>query len=117
MNASDGLRRYCAGALLVIGMLAAVLATAEVGGPVRLLITLVFLLVGPGWAVAAYLPGASAALTWAAATAVSIALSIVVAQVMLMLGAWHPTRALVLLAAASAPLLVHHLVRTTRAAS
>jgi GT2 family glycosyltransferase len=100
--------RGVAAALTAVGVLACCLAAADVGGGVRLAATMVFLLLGPGWAVAGFLRRASPPLRWLLSIATGISLSILVGQAMVLLGIWYPVGALYLVTAVFAPLLVRH---------
>lgn len=110
---------YLVPAVLAVLGLVAVLAAlgapaATPGSPihdVRATATTLFLLLGPGWAVAGFVDRPSLGLHFVLAVAVSVALGILGAQVMVVLGAWHPVGLLVGVAALSVPLLVRHAVR------
>lgn len=105
--------RVTAAALLAVTVLACGTALLDAGGAVRLLAAVAFLLVVPGWAVVSLvLPGRPmTSTTVILSVAVSIALDVLVAQVMLLTGGWRPLPAFVGLAVASAVLLVVRLVR------
>jgi GT2 family glycosyltransferase len=101
-------QRAVAWLLAVIGLLACVLALAGTGGGARLAATLVFLLLGPGWAIVGFLRQVSLALRWLLSIATGISVGIVVGQAMAMLEFWHPVGALYLAAVVFVPLLVRH---------
>lgn len=105
--------RVVAAAMLGVTALAGGLALLDVGGPVRLVVTVAFFLVVPGWAIVAFARPAAAlsSTVVAVSVAVSVALDVLVAQTMLLSGGWHPERAFAVLAVVSAALLVAHLVR------
>lgn len=96
-------------ALLALTALTAVL-TATDGWP-RLLATLAFVLLAPGWAVTAYLPVREVSLRWTVSIALGVCVAIILAQTMVLVGWWHPVALLWALLAATAALLVHHLRR------
>lgn len=107
-------RRYVAIALIVAGVLACALNLAAVNGPflgeLRLLLTIGFLLLGPGWAAAGFLRRAPAAHVWLLTVGVGVAATLIVGQVMVSLGAWYPSVALFLVTLVSVPFLVRHAV-------
>jgi hypothetical protein len=107
-------RRAVAIVLAATGVVACAMALLNVGGgalgQVRLAVTLVFLLLGPGWAAAGFLRRAPAAHVWLLTVGVGVATTLLVAQVMVMTGTWQPVGALYLVAALSVPFLVRHAV-------
>ena len=107
-------RRAVALALAAAGVVACVLAalgaTGGVAGAVRELVTVTFLLLGPGWAAAGFLRRAPAAHVWLLAVGVGVATTLLVGQVMVMTATWAPVGALYLTAAVSLPFLLRHAV-------
>ncbi len=107
-------RRIVAILLVVVGVAACMLAALDVrGGPagqVRLVLTITFLLLGPGWAAAGFLRRAPAAHVWLLAVGVGVATTLLAGQLMVMTGTWLPRGALYLVAALSLPFLVRHAV-------
>jgi hypothetical protein len=107
-------RRGVAIVLVVAGVTACALSVLHVaGGPlgeVRLVVTLAFLLLGPGWAAAGFLRRAPAAHVWLLAIGVGVATTLLVGQVMVMTGVWQPTGALYLVVVLSVPFLLRHAV-------
>lgn len=107
-------RRYVAIALIAAGVLACVLnlagATGGFLGELRLLLTIGFLLLGPGWAAAGFLRRAPAAHVWLLTVGVGVATTLIVGQLMVSFGAWYPSVALFLITAASVPFLFRHAV-------
>jgi hypothetical protein len=107
-------RRYVAIALIAAGVLACALNLAGVSGGVlgelRLLLTIGFLLLGPGWAAAGFLRRAPAAHVWLLTVGVGVATTLIVGQVMVSLGTWYPSVALFLLTLVSVPFLLRHAV-------
>jgi hypothetical protein len=107
-------------AVLLAGTgLTAGLALSGVEGPVRLVATIGFFLLAPGWAVTATVsppgPAAVTSARWAVAVAVSAGLDALIAETMLLLG-WYPVPAFGALLAVSAVLLAGHLgIRRGRA--
>jgi hypothetical protein len=98
-------------ALLGVTGLTVVFAVLDTGGVVRLVTTVAFFLVVPGWAVVALTrPAAVTAPVVAVSVAVSVAVDGLVAHVMLLAGSWRPGSAFAVLAAVSAVLLVAGLV-------
>ena len=107
-------RRAVAILLVVAGVVACAMAALDVaGGPlgqVRLVVTLAFLLLGPGWAAAGFLRRAPAAHVWLLTVGVGVATTLLIGQIMVMTGVWAPTGALYLTAALSVPFLLRHAV-------
>ncbi len=104
-------RQVVAATLALLTLLTGVLTAADFHTPLRLWITLAFVVLAPGWALAAYFPAAEPALTWSVAVSLSIALGILVAQTMVSVGVWYPTGALLVLVGLTFAALVNHLVR------
>jgi hypothetical protein len=111
---TDVARRIVAVVLVAAGVAACGLSLLQVaGGPlgqVRLVVTVGFLLLGPGWAVAGFLRRAPAAHVWLLALGVGVATSLLVGQVMVMTGFWVPAGALYAATVLSVPFLVRHAV-------
>ena len=111
---TDVARRVVAVVLVAAGVAACGLSLLQVaGGPlgqVRLVVTVGFLLLGPGWAVAGFLRRAPAAHVWLLALGVGVATSLLVGQVMVMTGFWVPAGALFAATVLSVPFLVRHAV-------
>lgn len=107
-------RRGVAIALVIAGVLACVLNLANVTGGVvgdlRLLLTIGFLLLGPGWSAAGFLRRAPAAHVWLLTVGVGVAATLLVGQIMVSFGAWYPSTALVLVTLVSIPFLLRHAV-------
>jgi hypothetical protein len=107
-------RRAVAILLVAAGLAACALSVLQVtAGPwaeVRLVVTLGFLLLGPGWATAGFLRRAPAAHVWLLAVGVGVATTLLVGQVMVMTGGWAPAGALYLTTALSVPFLLRHAV-------
>jgi hypothetical protein len=107
-------RRAIAILLVVAGMAACAMAALDIGGgvlgQVRLVVTIAFLLLGPGWAAAGFLRRAPAAHVWLLTVGVGVATTLLVGQVMVMTGTWRPTAALYLIAVLSVPFLLRHAV-------
>jgi uncharacterized membrane protein len=102
--------RIVAGGLAVAGLLAATGAVLDVAGglpaAVRAVATVVFLLLGPGWAFSTLLRPAGAAERLVVAVGGSVAAGILVAQTMVVTTSWHPVGALVGAVAVSLPALL-----------
>ena len=111
---TDVARRVVAVVLVAAGVAACGLSLLHVaGGPlgqVRLVVTVGFLLLSPGWAVAGFLRRAPAAHVWLLALGVGVATSLLVGQVMVMTGFWVPAGALFAATVLSVPFLVRHAV-------
>lgn len=107
-------RRYVAIALIVVGVLACAFNLAGVSGgfvgEVRLLLTIAFLLLGPGWAAAGFLRRAPAAHVWLLTVGVGVATTLLVGQIMVSFGAWYPSVALFVITLLSLPFLFRHAV-------
>lgn len=107
-------RRVVALLLVVAGLVACVLSvlgiTGGVVGDARFVITLVFLVLGPGWAAAGFLRRAPAAHVWMLTIGVGVATTLLVGQVMVSTGLWHPAAALYLVTLLSVPFLLRHAV-------
>ena len=107
-------RRSVAIVLVVAGVVACALAAVDVRGgtpgQVRLVVTTAFLLLGPGWAAAGFLRRAPAAHVWLLTVGVGVATTLLVAQLMVMTGAWLPTTALYAVAVLCVPFLLRHAV-------
>ena len=107
-------RRYVAIALIAAGVLACAFNLTGLSGgfigEVRLLLTIGFLLLGPGWAAAGFLRRAPAAHVWLTTVGVGVATTLIVGQAMVSLGAWYPSVALFLITGVSVPFLFRHAV-------
>ena len=107
-------RRVVAIVLVAVGMTACTLSVLQVsGGPLgelRLVVTLAFLLLGPGWAAAGFLRRAPAAHVWLLAIGVGVATTLLIGQLMVMTGIWQPVGALYLVVVLSVPFLLRHAV-------
>jgi hypothetical protein len=107
-------RRAVAIVLVAAGATACAMSLLDIGGgvlgQVRLVLTIGFLLLGPGWAAAGFLRRAPAAHVWLLAVGVGVATTLLVGQVMVMTGIWRPAAALYLVALLSVPFLLRHAV-------
>ena len=107
-------RRGVAIALVIAGVLACLLNLAQVTGGIlgdlRLLVTVAFLLLGPGWSAAGFLRRAPAAHVWLLTVGVGVATTLLVAQIMVSFGAWYPSVALFVITLLSVPFLLRHAV-------
>jgi hypothetical protein len=107
-------RRAVAIVLVLAGAVACTMALLDIGGGVlgqlRLIVTIAFLLLGPGWAAAGFLRRAPAAHVWLLTVGVGVATTLLVGQLMVMTGTWRPVGALYLVAALSVPFLLRHAV-------
>lgn len=107
-------RRAVASVLVGVGALACLMSLLNTSGgllgSVRLLVTVGFLILGPGWAAGGFLRRAPAAHVWLLTVGTGVAVTLLIAQIMVMTQAWHPTAALYLVAAFSIPILARHVV-------
>ena len=107
-------RRAVAVLLVLVGVLACALSllqvTGGVAGQVRLIVTISFLLLGPGWAAAGFLRRAPAAHVWLLTVGVGVATTLLIGQVMVMIGGWAPVAALYATTVLSVPFLLRHAV-------
>lgn len=105
------LRELTALGLGLLTVATVAITVAQPATPARLFLTVAFALLAPGWAAAAYLRIREPALLWSAAVALSMAISILLAQVMLSAGYWHPWAAMLGLELVTAGVLLHHVLR------
>ena len=105
--------RLQAQAGVLIALTLATLLTEVSGetGVWRLALTTAFVITVPGWAIVAYARSASPAFVWSVGIAVSIAIGIVVGQGLVLVHAWHPVPAVVVLGLLALPVLAHHVWR------
>ncbi|WP_328607460.1 DUF1616 domain-containing protein [Amycolatopsis sp. NBC_00345] len=100
-------------ALLAVTAVTAAFAVLDLQGPVRVVVTLLFLFFVPGWSVIAFFRPGSSSLTWALVIAASVAIDLLGAQLML-LTTWRPALASVFALVVCAVLLGFHLVTARR---
>ena len=105
-------RRITAYCLLGVCALTVLLIAIDVVTPARTLLVLVFVTTAPGWALISYVNVRHVSVTWISAVGLSVAVSIVLAQVLVLTHAWHPEAAVVGMAIATGALLIHHVVRS-----
>ena len=107
-------RRAVAVLLVLAGVLACALSllqvTGAVAGQLRLVVTIAFLLLGPGWAAAGFLRRAPAAHVWLLTVGVGVATTLLIGQAMVMIGVWAPAGALYATTVLSVPFLLRHAV-------
>jgi hypothetical protein len=107
-------RRAVAVLLVLVGVAACALSllqvTGGVAGQARLVVTIAFLLLGPGWAAAGFLRRAPAAHVWLLTVGVGVATTLLIGQAMVMTGWWAPTGALYVTTLLSVPFLLRHAV-------
>jgi len=109
--------RTTASVLLLLTGLTAALDVFDAHGPVRLVATLAFFLLVPGWSVLAFFRPGTSSTTWALAIAVSVAIDLLGGQLMLMTGQWYPAIASICLLSICAILLVAHMLTASRGAA
>ena len=104
-------RELTTATLLLVDVISLVMVAAGHVGPARVAVALTAILSVPGWAVVAHLdlrwPAAEVALT----LATSLAVLLVVGQLMISLRAWHPSAAWLAVGGVSAALLIGRLAR------
>ena len=107
-------RRVVAILLVAAGVVACTMSLMDVGGgalgQLRLVVTIAFLLLGPGWAAAGFLRRAPAAHVWLLTVGVGVATTLLIGQLMVMAGIWRPAGALYVTALLSVPFLLRHAV-------
>jgi hypothetical protein len=104
-------RRWVAILLIAAGVLACALSLLRVGaGDFRLVLTMGFLLLGPGWAAAGFLRRAPAAHVWLLAAGVGISVTLIVAHFMVAFTFWRPAVVLYVVTAVSIPFLLRHAI-------
>ena len=107
-------KRSVAVLLVLAGLIACALRLlgerAEGLGDFRLLVTMTFLILGPGWAAAGFLRRAPAAHVWLLGAGVGLAVSLMVSQIMVSFGLWNPAGALYIVTLLSVPFLLRHAV-------
>jgi hypothetical protein len=107
-------RRAVAILLVMAGLAACAMSLLQVtggtAGEARLVVTMTFLLLGPGWAAAGFLRRAPAAHVWLLTVGVGVATTLLIGQLMVMTGAWAPVGALYATTALSVPFLLRHAV-------
>jgi hypothetical protein len=107
-------RRTVAVLLVLVGVVACALSllqvTGGVAGQARLVVTIAFLLLGPGWAAAGFLRRAPAAHVWLLTVGVGVATTLLIGQAMVMTGWWAPAGALYVTTLLSVPFLLRHAV-------
>ncbi|WP_435159161.1 hypothetical protein [Amycolatopsis sacchari] len=105
-------RRITAYCLLGVCLLTVLFVVTGLTSPVRTLLVLVFVTTAPGWALISYVNVRHVSVTWISAVGLSLALTLVVAQMLVLTHAWHPEAAVVVLAVLTSALLAHHVVRS-----
>ncbi len=103
-------RRITAGALLVLSLLTGLSTALDLDTPLRLYLVVAFVLLAPGWAVAAHLRADRPALEWVTAVGLGVALATLLAQTMVSARSWHPVGAMIVLTVLTAAALLPHLL-------
>jgi hypothetical protein len=107
-------RRYVALVLVISGIAACVFSalgtTGGILGDIRIVVTIAFLILGPGWAAAGFLRRAPAAHVWLLTIGVGVAVTLLIAQIMTSAAFWRPDLALYAITVASVPFLLRHAV-------
>jgi uncharacterized membrane protein len=103
-------RAVLTASLLLLSSVAVVwLTVLDLNGTTRLVATVLFALAAPGWALTAFFLPLEPAMEWLLATALSIATSVVLAVLMLIVGWWVPVGIMLYLAVVVGGLLIFHL--------
>lgn len=92
-------RRATAAALLALTSVSLLLTAWGAAGTALLYVNTAFVLLAPGWAVTARLRISPRSLAWTTAVGAGISMTLLVAQLMISTHWWHPTGALLALAA------------------
>jgi hypothetical protein len=107
-------RRYVALVLVASGIAACIFnvlgTTGGVLGDIRFVVTIGFLVLGPGWAAAGFLRRAPAAHVWLLTVGVGMAVTLLVGQIMVSSAFWRPDLALYAITVLSVPFLLRHAV-------
>jgi hypothetical protein len=105
-------RRWIAILLIVFGVIACALSLMQVRGlgDLRLILTMTFLLLGPGWSAAGFLRRAPAAHVWLLAAGVGISTTLLIAHFMVVLTFWRPALMLYVVTVVSVPFLLRHAI-------
>jgi hypothetical protein len=107
-------RRVVALLLVLAGLAACAFSvlgiTGGLVGETRFVVTIVFLILGPGWAAAGFLRRAPAAHVWMLTVGVGVSATLLVGQIMVSTGAWRPAVALYAMTVISVPFLLRHAV-------
>jgi hypothetical protein len=106
-----GGRQGTAAGLALLTLVTGTLTAAHAHTSLLLYLTVAFVLVAPGWAIASRLPITQPALMWSAACGLGIALGILTAQVMVSTGYWHPWGAMLGFEALTLAALMHRVVK------
>ncbi|GAA3832799.1 hypothetical protein [Amycolatopsis tucumanensis] len=106
------IRRYTAYGLLAVCLVTIVLVWSGLDFFLRPLAVLVFVLTAPGWALISYVNVRHLSVTWVSAVGISLAITLIVAQVLVLTRFWHPEAAVVVLAFVTAVPLAHHVLRS-----
>lgn len=107
-------RRYVALVLVIAGIAACTFnvlgTTGGFLGDLRIALTIGFLVLGPGWAAAGFLRRAPAAHVWLLTVGVGVAVTLLVAQIMVSAAFWRTDLALYAITVVSVPFLLRHAV-------
>ena len=106
-------RRLMALLLIVFGALACAMSVFGIDGALsdaRLVLTVLFLILGPGWSAAGFLRRAPAAHVWLLTLGVGVATTLLAAQIMVSTVWWHPDLMLYIITGISIPFLLRHAV-------
>lgn len=106
------IRRYTAYGLLVVCLATIVLVWSGVDFALRPLAVLLFVLTAPGWSLISYVNVRHLSVTWISAVGISLAITLIAAQVLVLTHAWYPEAAVVVLAFVTAVPLTHHILRS-----
>lgn len=114
LNRARVARRVVALLLVVAGVAACAMSVLNITGGVigdaRMLLTTLFLILGPGWAAAGFLRRAPAAHVWLLTVGVGVAITLLASQIMISTKIWEPAIGLYVITALSVPFLLRHAV-------
>lgn len=106
------IRRYTACGLLAVCLVTIVLVWSGLDFALRPVAVLVFVLTAPGWALISYVNVRHLSVTWISAVGLSLSITLILAQVLVLTHTWYPEAAVVVLAFVTAIPLAHHVQRS-----
>lgn len=106
------IRRITAYCLLAVCLALVGMTVAGWENPIRTVAVLLFTCAAPGWALISYVNVRHLSVTWISAIGLSLSITIVAAQFMVLTKTWHPVTAVLLLVIVTVPLLAHHVLRS-----
>jgi uncharacterized membrane protein len=106
------IRRITAYCLLAVCLAVVGMIVTGWENPIRTVLVLLFTGAVPGWALISYVNVRHLSVTWISAIGLSLSITIVVAQFMVLTKTWQPVTAVLLLVIVTVPLLAHHVLRS-----